>query len=228
MKKNKALVITLSTIAIILVIASIVGPTVWYFTTQQNTDSQIDLTQQKSQYLAKVEYMNNINDQEALILKNEIRTNINNQLNKLNLTESIDYQINNLDTIKNGDNLNNYLDDIIIASIASSIKAKGHFTLTLNVQENINKRTIPAIEIDANQSEGLSADAVLGIKGHIEFSVQSILNQGQLNRIDIDYQIINLSLIKEGAKFPEYSNQLKVHGISNRLTGEFAILFVLV
>lgn len=228
MKKKKLINIILPTV-IILTATSI--PVILYFTVgqeQNNPSQKINLNQQHIEYLAKVQYMNKITNIEANTIKNDIKTLIKNKLSKLHLEEKTDYTVSpNLDNMQENDNLNNYIDKIIIESVKDSTKAYGSFEITLNVQENISNRSIAPIDVDADQENGLDEDTVKSIRGNIEINTELILNKGQRNIINRDYIIVNLDLIKVNAKFKDYNTKLKVQGISKHLIGEFPINFEL-
>lgn len=225
MKKSKIKIIFLS--SIIPFTCSGVGITLYFTIVHKNDNDlqKINLNKQSFDYLAKVEYMNKITNQEATIIKNDIKISLDNKLNQLMLFKNIDYQINNLDTMKANDDLNDFLEKILVASISNSKKATGSFIIKLNVQENIINRFFEPIEINNNQINGLTKDQANSIINNILIKVQTILTQGQFNEKDIDYEIKNLNLIKEKAKFSDYNKRIKVIGKSKKLIGEFLINF---
>ncbi|MBE4704131.1 hypothetical protein [Spiroplasma platyhelix] len=214
-------------ILIITIVGCLSIPIILYFTIgqQKNNSQKINLNEQSLNYLAKVEHMKSIKEQEAIKIKSDIQANINNKMTSLNLDENVDYKINNLDTIKQGASLDNI--HITIDSLSTSTKATGNFTIRINSQENINDRSIQSIAINANEANGLSAIKANNIQNQIILSVDSTLNEGQMNEKDVDYKINNLGLIQAGAKFADYNTQLSVIGISIQLEGSFSIIFTL-
>lgn len=229
MKKRK-LILLILIIALLGVVG--IGITLYFTVFQESTNNSspslpkdTDLNQQSFEYLAKVDYMKQITTTEANIIKTEIQTNLSKKMENLNLEENIDYTINNLDGITTGSNLNDFLNAIIVTSIESSTKATGNFIVSLSVQENISNRAIETVIIDKNEETALSEAAAESILNYILIQVQEAVSKGQMNKKDSDYKITNIELIKAGAKFAEYKNQIKVQGISNRLTGEFLIKF---
>lgn len=224
---KKALKITLITLASVTVVSAIVVPTVLYFTIWQKTFDGIDLDEQNLEYLAKVEYMDKISNPEATTIKTEIKSKIIAKLTALSLEENIDYEITNLDSIKGGDDLNDFLDTIIIESIASSEKTRGSFAVTLNVQENITNRSkdMQVFEIDKAEENDLTEETANSLLNRIPTRVQALLNRGQTNTKDTDYKITGLEKIKKGARFDEYNGNISVQAISQHLTGSFLVVF---
>lgn len=190
-----------------------------------HSPDDINLNNYSLQYLVKVVNMVEITNAEAEVIKTELQTKITNEMTSLNLIEKVDYEIQHLNDIKQGSNLNDFFDKIAISSIETSERAWGSFKVELSIQENIFNRTIQTIMIDAQEANGLTEDTANSIKNYIKISVQTVVSQGQINRLDTDYQINNLELIKETAKFEDYKDKIKVSGISLRLTGEFPITF---
>lgn len=227
MSKTK---VTLLMILISIIGATGIGVTLYFTMGVKNASTApspdtVDLNEQRYEYLAKVKYMNKIDEPEVRKIKNEIKQDLVTKMQDLGLEQNIDYQIKNLEALKEGDNLNNYLHDIIIES--SSIRATGKFVITLNVQENINDRKIE-IEIDKEETDGLTEDAATSIKIDISRLVDKVLTAGQFNKIDKDYKISGLDSIKPNAKFDDYNGQIKVIGISNRVVGEFLLIFTII
>lgn len=227
MRKTK---VTLLMILIAIVGSIGIGVTLYFTMGAKNSSTTpapgtVDLNEQSYEYLAKVNHMNQIEAAEATKIKSDIKQELGTKMQNLGLEQNIDYQIKNLDALKQGDNLNNYLHEIIVES--SSEKATGKFITTLNVQENINDRKVE-IEIDQDEADGLTEDAATSIKINIPILVARVLTAGQDNQLNRDYEILGLQTIKPNAKFNDYNGQVKVAGKSNRVVGEFLITFTII
>lgn len=224
MKKNN--IIKITSLGIVLV-ATLTIPVILYFAmadTADNTETEkVNLNKQSLTYLAKVQHMKTITKQEANEIKSDIQSRIETQLGNLNLQETIDYNINDLDTIKADVNLDGV--HITITSVPNSTKATGAFTLEMDVTENINDRSIPIIQILASETNGLPDLRAKIVENQIKLNVDNVLNEGQFNLLNRDYEIINLDKIKAEAKYEEYSTVISVRGISQNLEGSFKIIF---
>lgn len=213
------------TILSLAVLTCISIPVILYFTIGQHQSQETNLNNVSISYLAEINYMDNISDEEATTIRTDINNEITRAMNRLNLEENTDYQINNLDQIQNGFDLNNF--DVTVTSIPDSTKATGSFRITLNVQENISQRSISTLNVPADEENGLTQNTVNNILANIQIGVQSALSTGQSIDEDIDYTIANLNLITVGAAFSSYNNQISVQAISPKLKGSFQINFQL-
>lgn len=226
MKNKKSIKLIILLVPTIL--SCIAIPTILYFIANTTTNSQpVNLSTINMQHLAKVEYMHKINENEATIIKNDIQSKIDDKMSELNLEENTDYEINGLEAIKKDIHLNTV--QIRISSLENSKKATGRFNILLNTQENINNRKNDPINIPKSEENGLSAWRASLTKNLIHQRSNQILNAGQSNHVDIDYEILNLDLIAPGAIFDNYNNKIIVKAIpnTNRLEGSFLIIFQL-
>lgn len=226
-RTKKILKISLLTFAILCCISI---PIILYFTIGQKetaSNGTVNLDDEVVSYLAQVNHMDLITEPEANKIKSDIQTTITNKMSSLNLEENVDYTVQNLDKIKKDFNLNDL--NIIVDSIESSTKATGNLAVSVSVQEDISDRSIGIIKIDATDAAGLRPRIANDLQINITLSVEDVLTQGQFNELDIDYSIINLDLIKAGAKFEEYSTKISVEAtaITTRLKGLFKITFEL-
>lgn len=215
------------TLLILAILACVSIPIILYFTIGQKdtSNNKIDLNGQSVSYLADVQHMNNITEQEANTIKNDIQTRINTKLSSLNLEETTDYTINNLNTIKLGTNLGDIT--ITVNSVSNSSKTTGSFNLTLNVREDMSDRSIATINIPASEENGLTEDTVDTILLTIRINTEDVLTEGQDNKLNRDFQINNVNLIKAGAAFTDYQDQITIIPItsSTHLKGSFKINF---
>lgn len=221
MKKHN--IIKVASLVIVLVGAITVPITLYFTIGNKDTTTKVNLNDQTLTYLAKVQRMKVITEQEANKIKSDIQKQIQTKLDNLNLQENIDYSINNLETIKAGINLDGV--HIIVNATPGTTKAKGSFTVTINVTENIDNRSIPIIQISRDEADELSEIRAKVIQNTIKLNVDDVLNEGQFNIIDKDYEIINLDLIKNGAKYNDYNTAISVRGISRNIEGSFKINF---
>ncbi|MBE4704126.1 hypothetical protein [Spiroplasma platyhelix] len=227
MNKNKILKITLLSSAIL---ACISIPIILYFTIGQkdtSTTTKINLQEQNVTSLADVQHAISITEQEANTIKSDIQSKISTKMTSLGLEAETDYTVSNIDTIKSGVNLTNV--SVNVNSVSSSTKVIGSLIVTLNIRENMSDRSISTINVPTDESENLGAMTADNIQRNIIVGVDDALNEGQTNRLNIDYEIVNLSLIVSGAKFSDYSTQISVRPItsSKHLTGTFSINFQL-
>ncbi|MDQ7983266.1 MAG: hypothetical protein REH79_03585 [Spiroplasma sp.] len=210
-----------------------IGAGIYFVVTQLNghgdiiDDGRFNLELEKISYLAQIEHMDSLTEQEAITIKSGVQASIDAKMNQLKLELNVDYTISNINDIQSGVRLDSI--KVMVNSVENSTKCRGSLIVRLNGQENINNRSIPTIIVPANQADNLNNLTALSIRNQITSNVNEVLNQGQPNEEGVDYEIIKLDLIIGGAKFADYSNALSVAAIttSTNLTGTFKINFQL-
>ncbi len=191
-------------------------------------DSRLDLSSENISYLAQVNHMDSITEDEANTIKSGVQENIDKKMNSLELEADTDYTVNDLDEIEIGVRLDSI--NVTVAAVKSSTKAKGELVVDLQGTEDISDRgSDPLATISVPTEDALSNIQAANLKLTISLNVNEILSQGQLTEEGVDYEIDGLDLIISGATYADYNGKIIVNAISSstKLTGSFTINFQL-